>query len=176
MDELEILRRKKLEELQQKFSKGDNVPEYPDKPIHVTDKDLDAVVSKYNLVVVDCWAEWCAPCRMIAPAIEEMAKEMKGKVVFADDTILESDLIIFTPSGTGHPVLQDSDLPLSVDNNVLVDGYCRVNGPQKNVYAAGDVRKTTLRQLVVSAADGAIAATDAIRYIDEVFERNSSLV
>ncbi len=65
----------------------------------------------------------------------------KGKVVFADDTILESDLIIFTPSGTGHPVLQDSDLPLSVDNNVLVDGYCRVNGPQKNVYAAGDVTR-----------------------------------
>ncbi|HHH79395.1 MAG TPA: thioredoxin [Thermoplasmatales archaeon] len=92
MDELEILRRKKLEELQQKFSKGDNVPEYPDKPIHVTDKDLDAVVSKYNLVVVDCWAEWCAPCRMIAPAIEEMAKEMKGKVVFAKLNVDENQL------------------------------------------------------------------------------------
>ena len=92
MDELEILRRKKLEELQQKFSKGDNVPEYPDKPIHVTDKDLDAVVSKYNLVVVDCWAEWCAPCRMIAPAIEELAKEMKGKVVFAKLNVDENQL------------------------------------------------------------------------------------
>jgi len=92
MDELEILRRKKLEELQQKFSKGDNVPEYPDKPIHVTDKDLDTVVSKYNLVVVDCWAEWCAPCLMIAPAIEEMAKEMKGKVVFAKLNVDENQL------------------------------------------------------------------------------------
>ncbi|MCD6469032.1 MAG: thioredoxin [Thermoplasmata archaeon] len=92
MDELEILRRKKLEELQQKFSKGDNVPEYPDKPVHVTDKDLDAVVSKYNLVVVDCWAEWCAPCLMIAPAIEEMAKEMKGKVVFAKLNVDENQL------------------------------------------------------------------------------------
>lgn len=65
----------------------------------------------------------------------------KDKVVFVDGSELESDLIIFTPSGTGHPVLQNSDLPLSVDNNVLVDGYCRVNGPQKNVYAAGDVTR-----------------------------------
>lgn len=41
------------------------------------------------------------------------------------------------------------------------------------VYAAGDVRKTTLRQLVVSASDGAIAATEAIKYIDQVFKENS---
>ncbi len=64
-----------------------------------------------------------------------------GKVVFEDDSVLESDLIIFIPAGTGHPVLENSDLPLSVDGNVLVDGYCRVNGQQKNVYAAGDVTR-----------------------------------
>jgi len=65
----------------------------------------------------------------------------EGKVIFEDDSVLESDLIIFIPAGTGHPVLQNSDLPLSVDGNVLVDGYCRVNGQQKNVYAAGDVAR-----------------------------------
>ena len=65
----------------------------------------------------------------------------EGKVIFTDGSVLESDLIIYTPAGTGHPVLQNSDLPLSVDNNLLVDGYCRVNGPQKNVYAAGDVTR-----------------------------------
>ncbi|HEC81055.1 MAG TPA: thioredoxin [Thermoplasmatales archaeon] len=92
MDELEILRRKKLEELQQRFSKGDKVVEYPDKPIHVTDKDMDAVVSKYNNVVVDCWAPWCGPCLMIAPVIEELAKEMKGKVVFTKLNVDENQL------------------------------------------------------------------------------------
>ncbi len=65
----------------------------------------------------------------------------KGKVVFEDNTVLESDLIIFVPPITGHPVLRNSDLPLSVDGNVLVDGYCRVNGQQKNVFAAGDVAR-----------------------------------
>ncbi len=64
-----------------------------------------------------------------------------GKVIFEDDSELESDLIVFIPAGTGHPILQNSDLPLSVDGNVLVDGYCRVNGPQKNVFAAGDVTR-----------------------------------
>lgn len=78
-----MLRRKKLEELQKKLSRGDNVVEYPDKPLHVTDETLDAVVAKYDTVVVDCWAVWCGPCLMIAPVLEELAKEMKGKVVFA---------------------------------------------------------------------------------------------
>lgn len=33
-------------------------------------------------MVVDCWASWCGPCRMVGPIIEELAKEMKGKIVF----------------------------------------------------------------------------------------------
>jgi len=34
------------------------------------------------LIVVDCWAAWCAPCRAIAPIVEQLAKDYKGKVVF----------------------------------------------------------------------------------------------
>jgi thioredoxin 1 len=39
-------------------------------------------VKNYPLIVVDCWAAWCAPCRAIAPIVEELAKEYSGKVVF----------------------------------------------------------------------------------------------
>jgi thioredoxin 1 len=50
----------------------------------VTDASFDADVIKSNEpVVVDFWAEWCGPCRMIAPALEEIATEMKGKVKIA---------------------------------------------------------------------------------------------
>ena len=55
----------------------------PNKPVKVSDDEFDEFVSKYPVVVVDCWAPWCGPCRMISPIIDELAKEMAGKVVFA---------------------------------------------------------------------------------------------
>jgi len=54
-----------------------------DKPVHVTDSEFDKVVKENPYVVVDFWAEWCAPCRAIAPTIEELAKKYDGKVTFA---------------------------------------------------------------------------------------------
>lgn len=55
----------------------------PGKPVQATDATFDSIVSQYGLVVVDMWAPWCGPCRMLAPVIEQLAQEMKGRVVFA---------------------------------------------------------------------------------------------
>jgi thioredoxin 1 len=49
--------------------------------VKVTDQSFEAdVIQSTEPVVVDFWAEWCGPCRMIGPALEEIATEMKGKV------------------------------------------------------------------------------------------------
>ena len=82
MDELEMLRRRKLEELRKRYMEGENLESMPDKPIEVSDTNFDEMVKKYKNVAIDCWAPWCGPCLMIAPVIEELARELKGKIVF----------------------------------------------------------------------------------------------
>jgi thioredoxin 1 len=77
LDELEQIREKKMHELKNQMS----TPKI-EKPIVVSDRNFDQTVKNYPLIVVDCWAAWCAPCRAIAPIVEELAKEYSGKVVF----------------------------------------------------------------------------------------------
>ena len=84
MDDLDVIKMKKLEQLKKHYMKGGKTMEtkWPDTPIHLLDADIDETIKKYPLLVIDCWAPWCGPCRMIGPIIEELAKEMKGKIVF----------------------------------------------------------------------------------------------
>lgn len=54
----------------------------PDTPLEINDADFDDSIKKYKTIVIDCWAPWCGPCRMVSPIIDELAKEMQGKIVF----------------------------------------------------------------------------------------------
>jgi thioredoxin 1 len=54
------------------------------EPLHVTDAAFDKVVMKSTLpVIVDFWAPWCGPCKMVAPILDKLAKDYDGKLVIA---------------------------------------------------------------------------------------------
>jgi thioredoxin 1 len=59
--------------------------------VHVTDATFEAEVLNYELpVLIDFWAEWCGPCRMVAPTLEKLAKEYAGKVRIAKVNVDEN--------------------------------------------------------------------------------------
>ena len=76
------------------------------EPVNVTDAAFEKVVLKSALpVVVDFWAPWCGPCRAVAPVVDELAKEYKGKVEFAKLNVDEAPFIASKYSIMSIPTL-----------------------------------------------------------------------
>ena len=81
--ELEKLRAKRMKEIMEAQNMNNPTNEdWPNEPVTVTDDSFDEFVKKYPFAVIDCWAPWCGPCKMVAPVIDELAKDYAGKIVF----------------------------------------------------------------------------------------------
>jgi len=79
-DELAEIRRRKLEALMgQNELKGVNVLS---GVTEVKDSTFEEFIRSAPLVIIDCWAPWCGPCRMLAPIMEQLAEEYQGKIRF----------------------------------------------------------------------------------------------
>src|SRR6266581_300842 len=59
--------------------------------VHLTEENFDAAISRETgLMMVDFWAEWCGPCKAIAPVLEDLAKESAGRVTLAKVNVDEN--------------------------------------------------------------------------------------
>jgi thioredoxin 1 len=77
-DELTRIREKRIQELTEKMK-------HTEKAGHVSNVDeihFREFVSTHPFAVIDFWAEWCGPCRRIAPVMDELSREFAGKVAF----------------------------------------------------------------------------------------------
>src|SRR5690349_15298280 len=90
--ELEAIRQKKMAELQ-KLAAARSTMSSLSEPIALTDASFAQEVSRYPLMLVDFWAPWCGPCRMVGPIIEQLAREYSGKVAFGKLNVDENPQI-----------------------------------------------------------------------------------
>jgi thioredoxin 1 len=74
--------------------------------VNVTDSSFDQLIRSNELVLVDFWAPWCGPCRLIAPILEQLADEMKGKAVVAKLNVDENPIAPTRYQIRGIPTLK----------------------------------------------------------------------
>jgi thioredoxin 1 len=87
MSDRDQIRREKLDELREKMADGGSVEtaESRSEPIHVESADhLDELVAEGGVVLADFYADWCGPCKMLEPIVEELAAETDATVAKVD--------------------------------------------------------------------------------------------
>ena len=119
MNELEEIRKRKLKEYTNIYINGGKKMEenQPNTPLKLTDADIDSNLKKYPTIVVDCWAPWCGPCRMVGPIIDELANELQGKIVFGKLNVDENP-----QTSQKHQIMSIPTL-LIFKNGSLVDKF-----------------------------------------------------
>jgi thioredoxin len=71
-----------MAEEQARRALAEKLVDNPTGPVTLTDNNFENAVAQYPALVVDCWAEWCAPCRMVAPIVDSLSFLHRGQVVF----------------------------------------------------------------------------------------------
>jgi len=85
--------------------------------LQITDESFKEIMNGDKPVVIDFWAEWCGPCKMIAPAIEDLAKEYEGKAVIGKLNVDENDEV------AGEYGIRSIPTVLFFKNGVLKDKH-----------------------------------------------------
>ena len=96
--------------------------------LEFTDENIKEVINSGKPVVVDFWAEWCGPCRMVGPIVEELSKEYEGRVAIGK---LDVDSHVDTPNEYG---IRNIPTILFFKDGPVVDK--QIGATQKSVIAA----------------------------------------
>lgn len=83
--------------------------------LEFTDENIKGIIASGKPVVIDFWAEWCGPCRMVGPSIEELSKEYEGRVEIGK---LNVDDNVETPGEYG---IRNIPTILFIKDGVVVD-------------------------------------------------------
>jgi len=103
-EELERIRQAKLQKMLRSAA-SEKQGTALDKPVEVTDATFEDFIHRHPLVVVDCWAAWCGPCHMVAPVVEELARDYAGKVLFGKLNVDENPEVSTRYEIVGIPTL-----------------------------------------------------------------------
>src|SRR5919198_1288290 len=124
-DELRSIMARKMKDLATRsnadnLGKGNKNKIVNTAPIVLTDSNFADAINRYPLLVVDFWAAWCGPCRMVSPVIEQLANELAGKVVFGKLNIDENPM---TANAFG---IQSIPTIAIFKNGMNIDGFVGV--------------------------------------------------
>ena len=98
-EELERIMQRKMNEFSLRTKRNDPSESNQSTittPITLTDQNFNEMVGRHNLLIVDFWAPWCGPCRMVSPVITELSQELAGKAVFGKLNVDENPMIAST--------------------------------------------------------------------------------
>ena len=106
-DELQRIREKKLEELKRGLAEQPAKPEAPHaaQVLVLDERQFARAVRDHPYLVVDLWAPWCGPCRMVAPVIEELSAEFAGRISFGKLNTDENQRLAMTYGITAIPTI-----------------------------------------------------------------------
>lgn len=93
--------------------------------LQITDANFEELAKGDKPLIVDFWAEWCGPCRMITPIIEELATEYEGKVVIGKLNVDENDDVVAQFGVRNIPTV------LFIKNGEVIDKH--VGAAQKSI-------------------------------------------
>jgi thioredoxin 1 len=79
-EELKIINEKRMKKLQQIMNEKELLKNIKD-PLNLDDSNFSQTINKFPLLLVDFWAPWCGPCRMMSPLIDQIGKDYVGKLV-----------------------------------------------------------------------------------------------